>query len=111
MTVKEKIINALTLFWQNIKTKFVHVGNVVDNCASSSTTFPLSANQGMKLQNQIDELNSDMSSIYALNKYSGNPGYIAFDFYTDEQNDKCGIKVIIDGVNAIVIYGDTWTSV
>lgn len=59
-TVREKIINALTLFYTAIKSKFVLVGNVVNNCASTSTTYPLAANQGTQLQNQIDELNSNL---------------------------------------------------
>lgn len=69
-TVREKIINALTLFYTAIKSKFVLVGNVVNNCASTSTTYPLAANQGTQLQNQIDELNSNFGN-YA-NKNTAN---------------------------------------
>lgn len=62
-TVREKIINALTLFYAKIKTVFVQTNNVVNNCASTSTTYPLSAAQGTSLQTQIDELNSNLISM------------------------------------------------
>lgn len=61
-TVREKILNALTLFYQAIKSVFVQTSNVVNNCASTSTTYPLSANQGTQLQSQIDDINSTLSN-------------------------------------------------
>lgn len=62
-TVREKIIDALTLFWAKISTVLVRKANIVDNCASTSTEYPLSANQGTQLQSQIDELNSNLGTI------------------------------------------------
>ena len=63
-TVREKIIDPLTLFWAKISTVLVRKANIVDNCASTSTEYPLSANQGTQLQTQIDELNSNLGKIY-----------------------------------------------
>lgn len=65
-TVREKIIDALTLFWAKISTVLVRKANIVDNCASTSTEYPLSANQGTQLQSQIDELNSNLETILPL---------------------------------------------
>ena len=59
-TVREKIIDALTLFWAKISTVLVRKANIVDNCASTSTEYPLSANQGTQLQSQIDTLNTNL---------------------------------------------------
>lgn len=61
-TVREKINNALTLFWAKISTVLVRKANIVDNCASTSTEYPLSANQGTQLQTQIDELNTKIGT-------------------------------------------------
>lgn len=61
-TVREKIITALTLFWDKAQSLLIRKANIVDNCASTSTEYPLSANQGTQLQTQIDELNSNLSN-------------------------------------------------
>ena len=60
MTVREQIVNSLDKFLANCKNTFTAIANVVDNCASTSTTMPLSANQGKVLQDQITELNTDL---------------------------------------------------
>ena len=60
MTVREQIVNSLDKFLANCKNTFTAIANVVDNCASTSTTMPLSANQGKVLQDQITELNTEM---------------------------------------------------
>ena len=60
MTVREQIINSLDKFLAKCKNTFTAIANVVDNCASTSTTMPLSANQGKVLQDQITELNTDL---------------------------------------------------
>lgn len=57
MTVKEKILDALNKFLAKIKNIFVAYNDVVDNCASTSTDLPLSANQGKVIQEKISELN------------------------------------------------------
>ena len=62
MTVREQIVNSLDKFLANCKNTFTAIANVVDNCASTSTTMPLSANQGKVLQDQITELNTDKSN-------------------------------------------------
>lgn len=62
-TVRDKILNALTLFYQKIKSIFIQTTNVVNNCASTSTTYPLSAAQGTSLQGQIDDINSTLSDL------------------------------------------------
>ena len=62
-TVRDKILNALTLFYQKIKSIFIQTTNVVNNCASTSTTYPLSAAQGTSLQGQIDDINSTLDNI------------------------------------------------
>ena len=66
-TVREKINNALTLFWAKISTVLVRKANIVDNCVSTSTAYPLSANQGTQLQTQIDELNTNKISSSSMN--------------------------------------------
>ena len=60
MTVREQIVNSLDKFLANCKNTFTAIANVVDNCASTSTTMPLSANQGKVLQDQITELNTNV---------------------------------------------------
>ena len=62
-TVRDKILNALTLFYQKIKSIFVQTTNVVNNCASTSTSYPLSAAQGKNLQGQIDDINSTLADL------------------------------------------------
>lgn len=62
-TVRDKILNALTLFYQKIKSIFVQTTNVVNNCASTSTSYPLSAAQGKNLQGQIDNINSTLDEL------------------------------------------------
>lgn len=62
-TVNDKIKSALTLFATKIKSTFVQTANVVNNCTSTSTTYPLSAKQGKVLQDQITELNTDFKHI------------------------------------------------
>lgn len=74
-TVREKIIDALTLFWAKISTVLVRKANIVDNCASTSTEYPLSANQGTQLQSQIDELNSNLTNWHEI--YKVNEEYIS----------------------------------
>lgn len=71
-TVKDKILNALTLFYQAIKSVFVQTTNVVNNCASTSTTYPLSANQGTQLQSQIDDINSIISNKFSISAITVN---------------------------------------
>lgn len=56
MTVKEHIMNSLTLF----KSKLV--GSIVNNCTSTSTSLPLSAAQGKSLQDQITTLNTNIDT-------------------------------------------------
>lgn len=63
-TVREKIITALTLFWDKAQSLLIRKANIVDNCVSTSAEYPLSANQGTQLQSQIDELNSNLT--YAI---------------------------------------------
>ena len=63
MTVREQIINSLDKFLAKCKNTFTAIANVVDNCASTSTTMPLSANQGKVLQDQITELNTDITHV------------------------------------------------
>ena len=63
MTVREQIVNSLDKFLANCKNTFTAIANVVDNCASTSTTMPLSANQGKVLQDQITELNTDLTTL------------------------------------------------
>lgn len=59
-TVKEQIVNGLTWFKAKIDSIFVKNANVVNNCASTSTSYPLSAAQGKSLQDQITSLNSNL---------------------------------------------------
>lgn len=68
-TVRDKILNALTLFYQKIKSIFIQTTNVVNNCASTSTTYPLSAAQGTSLQGQIDDINSTLDNHIKLNTF------------------------------------------
>lgn len=65
MTVREQIVNSLDKFLANCKNTFTAIANVVDNCASTSTTMPLSANQGKVLQDQITELNTDLTPFFS----------------------------------------------
>lgn len=46
-----------------IKNTYVQKTNIVDNCQSTDTTSPLSANQGTVLQNQITEINGKLADL------------------------------------------------
>ena len=76
MTVREQIVNSLDKFLANCKNTFIAIANVVDNCASTSTTMPLSANQGKVLQDQITELNTDSVGNSQI-------AFVTFDNYGD----------------------------
>lgn len=109
-TVREKIITALTLFWDKAQSLLIRKANIVDNCVSTSAEYPLSANQGTQLQSQIDELNSNLDQKSTLRKFNGNLGYLGFDYYSDDSG-KFGLKLTIDGENALLFYADTWIDV
>lgn len=60
-TVRETVLDALDMFYAKIKGLFVTKEEIVDNCQSTSTTCPLSANQGRLLQNSISSIASRLS--------------------------------------------------
>ena len=58
MTEKKYLgFNGLTVYNELIKNTFVQKKDIVDNCQTLDANYPLSANQGVVLQNQITEIN------------------------------------------------------
>lgn len=57
MTINQKILDALEKYSNKIKNVLISYNDVVNNCVSTSTTKPLSANQGKQLQDQINSIN------------------------------------------------------
>ena len=49
LTIKQKILGALDLFWQKLNSIVCKYTDVVNNCTSTSTILPLSAAQGKSL--------------------------------------------------------------
>lgn len=66
MTVREHIINALTMFYTKMK------GSVVNSTAGTSTTLPLSAAAGKDLQTQINTINSSLTNVGKIYVQNGN---------------------------------------
>lgn len=62
-TVKQKIMDALEIFWNYLSQIVVKYTDIVDNCTSSSTNVPLSANQGRLLRNMIYPVGSIYISV------------------------------------------------
>lgn len=109
-TVREKIITALTLFWDKAQSLLIRKANIVDNCVSTSTEYPLSANQGTQLQSQIDELNSNLITTYTHITGDGNGyfymlkpenGFILYSVIATKQTD-----IVVE---SICVAGDYYT--
>jgi hypothetical protein len=63
MNVKDVVLEALDLFFSKIKGIFVQKAEIVDNCASTATTYPLSANQGYQLQKQVTSIKESLHTL------------------------------------------------
>lgn len=66
--IRELLLESLQLFANACKTKFVQKSNIVDNCTSTSTDMPLSANQGKILLDKINEINTGTVEIASLSE-------------------------------------------
>lgn len=53
---KLMILKSFENFYSVLKDKFIQNNNIVDTCTSTSSTLPLSANQGRVLNNKIESL-------------------------------------------------------
>ncbi len=73
-TVKKKILDALTMFLAKLKGIFVLNNNVVNNVASTSTTYPLSANMGKYLSDQIHNMEYHKGDV--INAFLMSAGYL-----------------------------------
>lgn len=108
MTVKEKILDALNKFLAKIKNIFVAYNDVVDNCASTSTDLPLSANQGKVIQEKISELNMNLlvngsfTNIWAIGSMVTGYGFII----VIPKNYKSRTLQ----VSSVEIYNGSWNS-
>ena len=74
LTIKQKILGALDLFWQKLNSIVCKYTDVVNNCTSTSTILPLSAAQGKNLQEQVNTLNSKIST-HIIRSISGTTSY------------------------------------
>ncbi len=99
MTVKQKILNSLTWFLAELRKIFVNTNNVVNNCASTSTTYPLAAAQGKVLQDQVNELNTKNTVPISKNSY------INGEVTCDIRNNTAYIN---GRLNFTGTYGDGW---
>lgn len=66
--------------FKNSLGQYVNKTNIVDNCTSTTTDQPLSANQGTVLQHQINEINSALADILyeaiTISSFTNNVGTV-----------------------------------
>ena len=62
MDIKYTGNETLSSLVELIKSLFVKTSDVIDNCESTDTSAPLSANQGNALLTQIEKINESMAT-------------------------------------------------
>ena len=106
MAVKEKILDALEKYTYKLRGVVVSKSDVIDNVISTTTNAPLSANQGKLLQDQIDAMNSTLTTsdtttipAFAGSAYSNYGGCFYF-----KRGSQVTVHLGLEGLTANTMY-------
>ena len=99
-------LKSLSTYDKLINNTYIKKVNIVDNCQTTNANFPLSANQGVILQNQITEINKQLADIvyeeisvtsFTHNVGTKERGSIITDITLSWKTNKTPTTLILDG--------------